>query len=106
MNAEDEHDNVKGFTQGPFLALLQGADWVKPSLTMVRLEGGYGLQLEVQHKVPCWLLAEKSGKVRIFRRADTALELCLRWGVTTVPVKLGSRKMASGASSSNVMSAP
>ncbi len=90
MIAEGRNDNFKGLTLQPFMALLKGMDWVKSTLTMVRLDGGYGLFLEVQHKIPLWLFAEKSGQVRLFRRADTALELCLRWGVSTVSVKLGS----------------
>lgn len=79
---------LAGFTLQPFLTLARRSDWVKPTLTVTTVDGGYALRLEVKHRQPCWLFAEKSGRIRIFKRADTALELCRRVGLSSVTVHL------------------
>ncbi len=86
--AKPQNPEITGFPLQPFLTLARGADWVKPTLTVVTVDGGYALRLEVKSRQPSWLFAEKSGRIRIFKRADTALDLCRRMGLRSVPVQL------------------
>lgn len=92
--AMPQNTDVMGFVLQPFLTLARGRDWVKPTLTLVAVEGGYALRLEVRNRESCWLLAEKSGEVRVFKRAETALDLCRRVGVTSVTVHLQAQPMS------------
>jgi hypothetical protein len=47
-----------------------------PRLLLVPREGGFGLCLQVAHGPRVWLIAERSKRVRIFRRLETAFAVC------------------------------
>lgn len=80
---------VSGLAWQAFASLAKGQFGVRAHLVLVDLGGGYGLFLEnrsVGAGMVC-LHAEKSGKLRVFKRAETALALCRELGAKSVMVR-------------------
>jgi len=59
-----------------------------PRLFLAPRDGGFGLFLQISHGPRVWLIAERSKRVRIFKRAETALPVCRSLGADRVLVLL------------------
>ena len=62
-------------------------------LSVHSVDDGYIVGALMHGGVMVWLVAERSKKVRIFKRADTALSLCRQLGFKTVQVELTVREI-------------
>ena len=86
--ATTHNEDVEKVLEGSLQSHFEG------HLTMPRSAiGRYALRLEVKNRESCWLLAEKSGAIRAFKRAETALEMCRRLGLELITVHLQSLGM-------------
>lgn len=59
-----------------------------PRLFLVPQDGGFALCLQANHGSRVWLIAERSKRVRIFKRIETALEVCRSLEANRVVVEL------------------
>lgn len=59
-----------------------------PRLFLARRNGGYALFLQVSHGPRVWLIAERSRRVRIFKRFETAEAVCRQFDTDRVVVLL------------------
>jgi hypothetical protein len=58
-------------------------------ITIVSVEGGYAIRSMVQGSVfGTYIEAEHSKRMRVFRRLDTAVNVCKSFGVAKVVVEL------------------
>lgn len=59
-----------------------------PKLWLAPRNGGYALFLQVSHGPRVWLIAERSKRVRIFKRLESALAVCVTFDTDRVVVLL------------------
>jgi hypothetical protein len=59
-----------------------------PRLFLARRNGGFALFLQVSHGPRVWLIAERSRRVRIFKRFETAETVCRQFDTDRVVVLL------------------
>lgn len=57
-----------------------------PRLFMVPRNGGFALFLQISHGPRVWLIAERSKRVRIFKRVETAFPVCEELGSDRVVI--------------------
>ncbi|MCX7153111.1 MAG: hypothetical protein NT115_11460 [Proteobacteria bacterium] len=59
-----------------------------PRLFLVPREVGFALYLQISHGPRVWLIAERSKRVRIFKRVETAFAVCQELGADQFIVQL------------------
>ena len=59
-----------------------------PRLFLVPREDGFALYLQISHGPRVWLIAERSKRVRIFKRVETAFSVCTQLGADQFIVRL------------------
>lgn len=64
-----------------------------PRLFLTPAGGGYGLCLQVSHGPRVWLIAERSKRLRVFKRIETALRVCRDLGADQVVVRFSNGDM-------------
>lgn len=80
---------ASGLPWQAFVTLAGGQFSFRSSMFLRQVEGGYGLFLEnrMVGSGIVGLHAEKSGKLRVFKRAETAFVLCRQLGAKSVTVR-------------------
>lgn len=59
-----------------------------PHLSLVPRDGGFALFMQISHGPRVWLIAERSKRVRIFKRVETAFSVCRQLGADRFSVLL------------------
>ena len=67
-----------------------------PRVFLVPREVGFALCLQISHGPRVWLIAERSKRVRVFKRVQTALAVCKDLGADQVVVVLAEGEAVQG----------
>ena len=65
-----------------------------PRVLLVPCDAGFALCLQISHGPRVWLIAERSKRVRVFKRVQTALAVCKDLGADQVVVVLAEGEAA------------
>lgn len=92
QTADNKGVPVPGLIWQAFASLAKGQLGSKPVMFLGEIDGGYGVFLENRMaggmgSGTVGLQAEKSGRLRVFKRVETALGLCRKLGAMKVPVR-------------------
>lgn len=77
----------RGLMLAAFRSLVEGLRG-HSRVALVPVEGGFVLRATVGQMPSCWLVAERSQELRVFRRAETAFGVCRQMGLGQVTVDL------------------